>query len=79
MKKNIVKNEETLTDAEKNKLQNEIKDLNKKVENIEREKDSIHNINLRTTTNQLKKFIKEKKESKTYDFDRDGFDRDGFD
>ena len=28
--KKRVKNEETLTDAEKNKLQNEIKDLNKK-------------------------------------------------
>ena len=66
-----------MTDAEKNKLQNEIKDLNKKIENIEKERDSNRNINLRTT-NQLKKFMEEKKEFKTYGFDRDGFDKDGF-
>ena len=35
-KKKIVKTEETWTDAEKNKLQNKIKDLNKKIENIEK-------------------------------------------
>ena len=60
MKKKEAKNEETLTDAEKNKLQNEIKDLNKKIENIEKERDSIHNTNLRTT-NQLRKVMKEKR------------------
>ena len=60
MKKKIVKNDETLTNAERNKLQNEIKNIDEKLKEIEKDKESIHNTNIRTT-NQLKKLMNERK------------------
>ena len=60
MKKTIVKNDETLTNAERNKLQNEIKNIDEKLKEIEKDKESIHNTNIRTT-NQLKKLMNTRK------------------
>ena len=60
MKKKIVKNDETLTNAERNKLQNEIKNIDEKLKEIEKDKESIHNTNIRTT-NQLKKLMNTRK------------------
>ena len=60
MKKKIVKNDETLTNAERNNLQNEIKNIDEKLKEIEKDKESIHNTNIRTT-NQLKKLMNERK------------------
>ena len=62
-KKYIVKNDEVLTNAERNKLQNEIKNLDEKLKEIEKDKESIHKTNIQIT-NQLKKLMNERKEFK---------------
>ena len=50
-KKNTVKNDETLTDAERNKLQIEIKDITRKCNEMKNSRDSIHNINTQKQIN----------------------------
>ena len=48
------------SDYERNKLQNEIKDLNRELKEEEKNKETIHNQNL-ATTRQLQKLMKERK------------------
>ena len=52
--------DKTLSDDERNKLQIEIKDLNRKLKEEEKNKETIHNQNL-ATTRQLQKLMKERK------------------
>ena len=47
----------------RNKLQMEIKDLNRKLKEEKKNKETIHNQNL-ATTRKLQKLMKEKKENK---------------
>ena len=58
-------NDKTLSDDERNKLQIEIKDLNRKLREEEKNKETIHNQNL-VTTRKLQKLMKEKKENKEF-------------
>ena len=55
-----VLDDKTVSDDERNKLQIEIKDLNRKLKEEEKNKETIHNQNL-VTTNKLKELMKEKK------------------
>ena len=55
-----VLNDKTLSDDERNKLQNEIKDFNRELKEETKNKETIHNQNL-VTTRQLRKLMKEKK------------------
>ena len=58
-----VLDDKTLSDDERNKLQIEIKDLNRKLKEKEKNKETIHNQNL-VTTNKLKELMKERKDIK---------------
>ena len=58
-----VLDDKTLSDDERNKLQIEIKDLNRKLKEEEKNKETIHNQNL-VTTNKLKELMKGKKNVK---------------
>ena len=58
-----VLDDKALSDDERNKLQIEIKDLNRKLKEEEKNKETIHNQNL-VTTNKLKELMKEKKDLK---------------
>ena len=52
--------DKALSDDKRNKLQIEIKDLNRKLKEEEKNKETIHNQNL-ATTRQLQKLMKERK------------------
>ena len=52
--------------AERNKLQNEIKDLNKKLKETEISKNTIHNQNL-ITIRKLQKLMDETKKTKNFE------------
>ena len=58
-----VLDDKTLSDDERNKLQIEIKDLNRKLKEEEKNKEAIHNQNL-ITANKLKELMKEKRDVK---------------
>ena len=58
-----VLDDKALSDDERNKLQIEIKDLNRKLKEEEKNRETIHNQNL-VTTNKLKELMKEKKRCK---------------
>ena len=55
-----VLNNKILSDDKRNKLQIEIKDLNRKLKEEKKNKETIHNQNL-VTTRQLQKLMKERK------------------
>ena len=55
-----VLDDKILSDDERNKLQIEIKDLNRKLKEEEKNKENIHNQNL-VTTRKLQKLMKERK------------------
>ena len=58
-----VLDDKTLSDDERNKLQIEIKDLNRKLKEEEKNEEAIHNQNL-ITANKLKELMKEKRDVK---------------
>ena len=65
-----VLDDKTLSDDERNKLQIEIKDLNRKLKEEENNEEAIHNQNL-ITANKLKELMKEKRDVKKLEEEND--------